>query len=115
MTKSKSTRPDRRKFAKLAAWAERRFGPQKRWKDLPLAAPVRGRPAKGRKPLGLKPRTVKLPEAVWKELRAAAKRHGVTVNGVLIALGQELVCRGALDATIDRLIEERLVMPAASG
>jgi hypothetical protein len=58
--------------------------------------------------------TVKLPEAVWRELRAAAERHGVTVNGVLIALGQELVSRSALDATIDRLIEERLLVPSAS-
>jgi hypothetical protein len=114
MTKSKNARPDRREYAKLAAWAEKRFGPKKRWKDLPLAAPIRGRPAKGRKPLGLKARTVKLPEAVWTELRAAAKRHGVTVNGVLIALGQELVYRSALDATIDRLIEDRLLIPAAS-
>ncbi len=114
MTESKTTRPNRRNFAALAAWADKRFGPNKRWEDLPLAAPIRGRPAKGRKPLGLKARTVKLPESVWKELRAAAKRHGVTVNGVLIALGQELVGRSALDSTIDRLIEERLLVPATS-
>lgn len=114
MTKSKTARPNRRNFAALAAWADKRFGPDKRWEDLPLAAPIRGRPAKGRKPLGLQARTVKLPKAVWKELRAAAKRHGVTVNGVLIALGQELVRRSALDATIDRLIEERLLVPAGS-
>ncbi|MBI4606999.1 MAG: hypothetical protein HY721_33975 [Planctomycetes bacterium] len=114
MSKSRATRPDRRRFAVLAAWADERFSPDKRWEDLPLAAPVRGRPAKGRKPLGLKARTVKLPKAVWRELRAAAKRHGVTVNGVLIALGQELLRRNALDATIDRLIEERLLVPASS-
>ena len=109
-SQSKTARPDRRDFAELAAWADKRFGPDRRWEDLPLAAPIRGRPAKGRKPLGLKARTVKLPEAVWRELRAAAKRHRVTVNGVLIALGQELVRRSALDATIDRLIEERLLI-----
>ena len=114
MTKSKTARPNRRKFPELAAWADKRFGPGRRWEDLPLAAPIRGRPPKGRKPLGLKARTVKLPEAVWRELRAAAKRHGVTVNGVLIALGQELVRRSALDSTIDRLIEERLLVPATS-
>jgi len=114
MTRSKKTRPDRRNFADLAAWADDRFGPDRPWKDLPLAAPIRGRPPKGRKPLGLKARTVKLPEVVWLELRAAAKRHGVTVNGVLIALGQELVYRSALDATIDRLIEERLLVPDTS-
>lgn len=114
MTKSKTKRPDRKDFAALAEWADKRFGPDRRWKDLPLAVPIRGRPAKGRKPLGLKARTVKLPEAVWKELRAAAKRHGVTVNGVLIALGQELVLGSALDATIDRLIEARLLVPATS-
>ena len=114
MTKSKTTRPNRRNFPELAAWADKRFGPDRRWEDLPLAAPIRGRPPKGRKPLGLKARTVKLPEAVWRELRAAAKRHGVTVNGVLIALGQELVRRSALDSTIDRLIEERLLVPATS-
>jgi hypothetical protein len=114
MTRSKTTRPNPRNFAALAAWADKRFGPDRRWKDLPLAAPIRGRPAKGRKSLGLKARTVKLPEAVWRELRAAAKRNGVTVNGVLIALGQELVVRSALDSTIDRLIEERLLVPAAS-
>jgi hypothetical protein len=114
MTKSKPTRPKRRDYSKLVAWAEERFGPDKSWQELPLAAPVRGRPAKGRKPLGLKGRTVKLPEAVWRELRAAAERHGVTVNGVLIALGQELVRRSALDSTIDRLIEERLLIPSAS-
>ena len=112
MTKTKIARPNRRNFAALAAWADKRFGPDKSWKNLPLAAPIRERPAKGRKPLGLKARTVKLPEAVWRELRAAAKRHGVTVNGVLIALGQELVHRSALDSTIDRLIEERLLIPA---
>jgi len=98
----------------MAAWADKRFGPDKRWADLPLAAPIRGRPAKGRKTLGLKPRTVKLPESVWKELRAAAKRHRVTVNGVLIALGQELVLGSALDSTIGRLIKERLLVPATS-
>ena len=111
MTKSKTARPNRRNFAALAAWADNRFGPDKPWKDLPLAAPMRGRPAKGRKPLGLKARTVKLPDVVWKELRAAARRHRVTVNGVLIALGQELVRQSALDSTIDRLIEERLLVP----
>jgi len=114
MTRSKTTRPTRRNFPELAAWADERFGPDRRWEDLPLAAPLRGRPAKGQKPLGLKARTVKLPEAVWKELRAAAKRHGVTVNGVLIALGQELVHRSTLDSTIDRLIEERLLVPSSS-
>ncbi len=112
MTKSKTVRPSRHNFAALASWADKRFGPDKRWAELPLAAPIRGRPARGRKPLGLKARTVKLPEVVWKELRAAARRHGVTVNGVLIALGQELVYRSALDSTIDRLIEERLLVPA---
>ena len=111
--KPKTTRPDRRNFAQLATWADKRFGSDKRWEDLPLAAPIRGRPPKGRKPLGLKARTVKLPEAVWRELRSAAKRHRVTVNGVLIALGQELVYRSALDSTIDRLIEERLLVPSA--
>ena len=114
MTKSKTTRPNRRNFTELADWADKRFGPERHWENLPLAAPIRGRPAKGRKPLGLKARTVKLPGAVWRELRAAAKRHGVTVNGVLIALGQELVRRSALDSTIDRLIEERLLVPASS-
>jgi len=114
MSRSKTTRPNRRDFSELAAWAEDRFGPDKPWKDLPLAAPLRGRPGKGRKPLGLKARTVKLPDAVWSELRSAAKRHGVTVNGVLIALGQELVYCGALDSTIDRLIEERLLVPSTS-
>jgi hypothetical protein len=34
----------------------------------------------------------------------------VTVNGVLIAIGQELVAQSALDSTIDRLIEERLLV-----
>ena len=112
MTKSRKHPSRRRGYAALAAWADKRFGPEKPWHDLPLAAPVRGRPARGRKPLGLKARTVKLPETVWRALRAAARRHGVTVNGVLIALGQELVHRSALDATIDRLIEERLLIPA---
>ncbi len=113
-SKSKTNRPQRRKYGALAAWADKRFGPDKRWEDLPLGAPVRGRPARGQKPLGLKARTVKLPEAVWTELRAAARRHGVTVNGVLIALGQELVRRSTLDSTVDRLIQERLLVPVAS-
>ena len=103
-------RPPRRPFAELSAWADERFGPQKRWEDLPLA-PVRGRPAKGSKSLGLKAKTVKLPERVWKELRLAADRHSVSVNGLLIALGQELVMKAALDDTIDRLIEEQLLVP----
>lgn len=107
-------RPDRRRFAQLALWAETRFGPDRRWEDLPLAPPIRGRTARGQKLLGLRARTVKLPETVWTELRAAAKRQGVTVDGVLGALGLELVFRGALDSTIDRLIEERLLVPAAS-
>jgi len=114
MTQTKQTRPNPRNFAALAAWADKRFGPDKRWVDLPLAAPIRGRPPKGRKPLGLKARTVKLPDVVWKELRAAAKRHGVTVNGLFIALGQELVHRSSLDSTIDRLIAEQLLVPTTS-
>ncbi len=114
MTRSKSPRPSRPEFAKLTAWAEKRFGPRRLWKYLPLAAPIRGRPSKGRKPLELKERTVRLPERVWRDLRAAARRHRVSVNGVLIALGQELVCFGTLDDTIDRLIEERLLVPSAS-
>ncbi len=112
MTRRRAVRPKSRNFAALAAWADKRFGPDKRWEELPLA-PIRGRPPKGRKSLGLKARTVKLPEVVWKELRAAAKRHRVTVNGVLIALGQEMVHRSVLDSTIDRLIQERLLVPAA--
>jgi hypothetical protein len=109
---SRTTRPPRRDYAALAAWADERFGPDKRWSELPLAAPVRGRPGKGRKPLGLKARTVKLPDAVWRELRAAAERHRVTVNGVLIALGQDLVRHRALDATIERLIGAQLLVPS---
>jgi hypothetical protein len=38
----------------------------------------------------------------------------VTVNGLLIAIGQELVAQSALDSTIDRLIEERLLVPDAA-
>jgi len=112
--KTRNSRPHRRDFTDLAAWADKRFGPSKRWEDLPLAAPVRGRPAKGRKPLGLQARTIKLPVFVWKELRAAARRHRMTVNGVLIAIGQELVVQSALDSTIDRLIEERLLVPGTA-
>ena len=100
-------------YQAFARRLERRFSADKPADQLPLA-PKRGRPAKGQQPLGLESRTVKLPAAVWKELRAAAKRHGVTVNGVLIALGQELVGRAELDATIDRLIAERLLEPSGS-
>lgn len=32
-------------FVAIAAWADERFGPHKRWTDLPLAAPVREHPA----------------------------------------------------------------------
>ena len=50
MTKSKlktqTARPaDRRNFTELAAWADKRFGADRRWKDLHLADPICGRQA----------------------------------------------------------------------
>jgi hypothetical protein len=53
---------------------ERRHGPDKKWEDLPIIRRP-GRPAKGTKSRPLQPRSVKLPQAVWKTLASAAKRH----------------------------------------
>jgi hypothetical protein len=102
--------PDRAAYAKMVAWAEKRYAPDIPWERLPLLrAGQRGRPKKGAEHLGLKPRTVKMPEMVWKALADAAHREGVSVNALLSAIGNDLLRRRLLEKEIRRLVKAGLL------
>lgn len=90
---------------------EKRHGPEKAWSELPVIRRP-GRPAKGTKARPLQPRSVKLPQRVWKTLASAAKRHGVTASGVVAGLALQVAVQDDLDAAIDRLIEKGILSPA---
>ena len=90
---------------------EKRHGPDKQWEDLPIIRRP-GRPAKGSKARPLQPRSVKLPERVWKALASAAKRHGVTASGVVAGLALQATSQEDIDSAIDRLIERGILTPA---
>lgn len=88
----------------------KRFGPDKPWEDLPVIRRP-GRPAKGAKVRALQPRSVKLPQTVWKTLASAAKRHGVTASGVVAGLALQATSQEDIDGAIDRLIKRGILTP----
>lgn len=90
---------------------EKRYGPDKSWEDIVAIQPP-GRPAKGTKRKPLRPRSVKLPERVWKTLASAAKRHGVTASGVVAGLALQATAVEDIDQAIDRLIKQGILTPA---
>ena len=90
---------------------EKRHGPDKSWEDLPIIRRP-GRPAKGSKASALQPRSVKLPEGVWKTLASAAKRHGVTASEVVAGLALQATSREDIDSAIDGLIKHGILTPA---
>lgn len=90
---------------------EKRHGPDKRWEDLPIIRRP-GRPAKGTKGRPLQPRSVKLPQTVWKTLASAAKRHGVTASGVVAGLALQATSKEDIDRAINRLIKRGILTPA---
>lgn len=100
--------PEYRAFVKRL---EKRYGPEKRWDDLAAIARP-GRPAKGAKRRPLRPRSVKLPDRVWRTLASAAKRHGVTASGVVAGLALQATVTEDIDHAIDRLIERGILTPA---
>ena len=90
---------------------EKRHGPDKKWEDLPIIRRP-GRPAKGTKVRPLQPRSVKLPQTVWKALASAAKRHGVTASGVVAWLALQATSQEDIDSAIDQLIKRGILTPA---
>ncbi len=90
---------------------EKRHGPEKPWEELPVIRKP-GRPAKGAKSAPLRPRSVKLPQKVWKTLADAAKRHGVTASGVVAGLVLQATVQDDLDGAIDGLISRGILTPA---
>lgn len=90
---------------------EKRHGPDKPWTDLPVIRRP-GRPAKGTKSHPLQPRSVKLPQTVWKTLASAAKRHGVTPSGVVAGLVLQATAAEDIDHAIDGLIKRGILTPA---
>ena len=98
-------------YAKLAARLEKRFSPDLPWEKLPLLrAGQRGRPRSGAPHLSLTPRTVKMPDPIWKGLAEAADEEGVSVNALLSALNGDLLRRHLLEREIRRLIRAGLLM-----
>lgn len=90
---------------------EKRYGPGKRWEEL-AAIHRPGRPVKGTKRRALKPRSVKLPDQVWRNIASAAKRHGVTASGVVAGLAMQATATQDIDAAIDQLIKHGILTPA---
>jgi hypothetical protein len=102
--------PDRSAYARMVKWAEKRYAPDIPWERLPLQrAGQRGRPKKGAAQLRLKPRTVKMPQLIWKALADAALQEGVSVNALLSAIGSDLLRRHILEKEIRRLVKEGLL------
>ncbi len=96
--------PDRATYAKLVRWAETRYAPDIPWEKLPVQrAGTRGRPRAGAPHLRLTPRTVKMPEVIWKALADAAAHEGVSVNAFLSAMTNDLLRRHVLEREINRL------------
>jgi hypothetical protein len=90
---------------------EKRHGADKQWEELPLLRRP-GRPMKGTKTRPLKPRSIKLPDQVWKTLASAAKRHHVTASGVVAGLVLQAARREDIDEAIDGLIRRGILTPA---
>lgn len=89
---------------------EKRHSPDKPWSELPVVRRP-GRPPKGTATTALKPRSVKLPQAVWLALATAAKRHGVTASGVVAGLVLQATTQDDLDRAIDGLISQGILTP----
>jgi hypothetical protein len=102
--------PSHSAYAKLVKLAEKRYAPTIPWEDLPLLrAGQRGRPKNGAPHLALRPRTVKLPESIWKAFANAAQLEGVSVNAFLSAMGNDLLRRHVLEKEIRRLVRAGLL------
>jgi hypothetical protein len=102
--------PSRSAYAKLIKLAEKRYAPNIPWEELPLQrAGQRGRPKNGAPHLALRPRTVKMPESIWKAFANAALLEGVSVNAFLSAMGNDLLRRHILEKEIRRLVRAGLL------
>src|SRR5580700_2385373 len=100
---SRRNLPSRAAYAKLVKLAEKRYAPDIPWEELPLQrAGQRGRPKNGATHLALSPRTVKMPEPIWKAFADAAGHEGVSVNAFLSAMGNDLLRRHVLEKEIRR-------------
>jgi hypothetical protein len=107
---SRRNLPSRTAYAKLVKLAEKRYAPDIPWEDLPLhRAGQRGRPKNGSPHLALTPRTVKMPEPIWKAFADAADHEGVSVNAFLSAMGSDLLRRHVLEKEIRRLVRAGLL------
>jgi hypothetical protein len=102
--------PSRAAYAKLVKLAEKRYAPDIPWEELPLQrAGQRGRPKNGAAHLALTPRTVKMPEPIWKAFADAADHEGVSVNAFLSAMGSDLLRRHVLEKEMRRLVRAGLL------
>jgi hypothetical protein len=102
--------PSRAAYAKLVKLARKRYAPDIPWEELPLQrAGQRGRPKKDAAHLTLTPRTVKMPEPIWKAFADAAEHEGVSVNAFLSAMGNDLLRRHVLEKEIRRLVQSGLL------
>ena len=101
---------NKEEYQALVRRLEKRHGPDKKWEDLPVIRRP-GRPAKGTKARPLQPRSVKLPQTVWKALASAAKRHGVTASGVVAGLALQATSQEDIDSAIDQLIKRGILTP----
>ena len=100
-------------YATFVRRLEKRHGPDKSWAELPVVRRP-GRPAKGNKVRPLQPRSVKLPQAAWKTLASAAKRHGVTASGVVAGLALQAMTKDDIDHAIDQLIALGILTPLSA-
>ena len=105
---TRMTTPEYQAFVKRL---EKRYGPDNGWADI-ASIPPPGRPAKGVKRRPLRPRSVKLPDRVWKTLASAAKRHGVTASGVVAGLALQVTAAEDIDKAINGLIKRGILSPA---
>lgn len=102
--------PDRNAYAKMVREAETRYAPALPWEDLPLQrAGQRGRPKAGAPRPALIPRTVKMPELMWKAFADAANQEGVSVNAFLSAIGSDLLRRHRIEKEMRRLVRAGLL------
>lgn len=108
--------PDRKAYAKMVREAETRYSPDLPWEDLPLQrAGERGRPKEGALHLALTPRTVKMPEPIWKAFADAADQEGVSVNAFLSAIGSDLLRRHRIEKEMRRLVRAGLLQSSRTG
>ncbi|MGE5346443.1 MAG: hypothetical protein ACM3JH_10845 [Acidithiobacillales bacterium] len=80
--------PDLEKdFAKEAAWADARYGPN----VARLTKP--GRPKKGTKIKATQPHSIRVPDRVWRSLQKKARSRGLSTNAALQLAAMEWVAR----------------------